>query len=373
MGIMSNISQAKRLVIKIGTALLVDDCTGNIHQTWLDSLIEDVVQCYQRGQQIIIVSSGAVALGRNQLNFKRNPLPLEAQQAAAATGQIRLAHAYQSALAKHDINVAQILLTLQDSENRWRFLNARNTLESLLKANAIPIINENDTVATEELRYGDNDRLAARVAQMVDADMMVLLSDIDGLYTADPSIDANAKLILEVREITPEIQAMAGGSNNHHGSGGMVTKLAAAQIAMGSGCRMVIADGRQLHPLVAIEKKQASTWFIPNTTPLCARKNWLCHHLQPHGHMAIDEGACIALENGKSLLPIGILSMTGEFQKGDAISIMNPSKTEIARGLSNYAHHEAIQLIGKHSHEIPTILGYMGNAEMIHRNNLVML
>lgn len=368
-----SITDAKRIVIKIGSSLLVDNKTGNIHLEWLLSLIQEIVQLWQQQKQIIIVSSGAIALGRRHLQLKNRVLQLEEKQAAAAVGQIKLTHAYQEALAKHGITAAQILLTLDDSENRKRYLNAKNTLETLLNLRAIPVINENDTVATAEIRYGDNDRLAARVAQMVSADTLVLLSDINGLYTANPQMDATAKLIPLVTQLTPEILAMAGDSATEYGSGGMITKLAAAKIALASGCKMVIAAGKPMNPLKRIDELKENTWFIPAMTPAKARKNWIAQHLQPKGSMMIDHGAAQALLQGKSLLSVGVIEIEGEFQKGDAISILNKEKQEIAKGLTNYPAHEARKIMGHKSSSTENILGYCGCGEMIHRDDLYLV
>lgn len=366
------VADAKRIVIKIGSSLLVDNKTGTIHREWLASLIHEIVQFWQQQKQVIIVSSGAIPLGRRHLQFKHRNLQLEEKQASAAVGQIKLAHAYQEALEEHGITVAQILLTLDDSENRRRYLNAKNTLETLLNLRAIPVINENDTVATAEIRFGDNDRLAARVAQMMSADTLVLLSDIEGLYTANPQIDANAKLIPEVRALTPEILAMAGDSATEYGSGGMVTKLAAAKIALTSGCRMVIAAGKHLNPLTRIDNVKENTWFIPELTPAKARKNWIAQHLKTKGSMIIDAGAALALKQGKSLLSVGVIGVEGDFHKGDAICILNTEKHEIARGLTNYTASDAKKIMGHRSSEFENILGYCRGEEMIHRDDLVL-
>lgn len=366
----SHLSTARRIVIKIGSALLVDSQSDAIHQAWLNSLIEDVADCWRKGQEVILVSSGAIALGRRSLRISAPQLQLEQKQAAAAIGQIRLAHAYQEALAKYEINVAQILLTLDDSENRRRYLNAKNTLETLLKAQVIPVINENDTVATAEIRYGDNDRLAARVAQMISADVLVLLSDIDGLYTADPHQNPNATLIPEVTELTPAILATAGDSASIYGSGGMVTKLAAAKITMAFGCKMVIAPGKYMHPLNRIGTIGENTWFIPSITPAKARKNWIAHHLKPMGSLVVDEGAAVALKQGKSLLSAGIVEVIGDFQQGDAVCILTTTKQEIGRGLTNYHAHEAKKIMRHRSVEFMDILGYVRCEEVVHRDDL---
>ncbi|MFT3742299.1 MAG: glutamate 5-kinase [Gammaproteobacteria bacterium] len=369
---LESLTTAKRIVIKIGSSLLVDPTTGKVRQPWFKSLIADVVRCYQAGQEVILVSSGSIALGRRYLNMTNSPLQLEQKQAAAAVGQIQLAHAYQEALAQHQIIVAQVLLTLDDSENRRRYINAKNTLENLLAARVIPVINENDTIATAEIRFGDNDRLAARVAQMVSADILVLLSDIDGLYTADPRKNPQAQFLPEIKELTPEILAMAGDPGSMYGSGGMVTKLAAAKIALASGCKMVIALGTHQHPISSINNANRQTWFIPHTTPTRARKNWIAHHLKPLGALMIDDGALAALKQGKSLLSVGIQAIQGEFQKGDAVRILNAAQQEVARGLINYTAAEARKIMGYKSTEFANILGYSGCESVVHRNDLVL-
>ena len=298
------LAAARRLVVKIGSALLVDDETGAIRRKWLDALGDDVAAARNRGQEVILVSSGAIAAGRRHLGLTGRALRLEEKQAAAATGQIRLAHAYQETLARHGITVAQILLTLDDTEERRRHLNARSTLGTLLKLGTVPVINENDTVATSEIRFGDNDRLAARVAAMISADTLVLLSDIDGLYTADPRRDADARHLGEITEITPEIEAMAGEAPPGYSSGGMVTKLAAARIALAAGCRMAIADGRRMNPLQAVADGATCSWFVPAANPLTARKKWIAGSLKPVGTLPVDGGALAALNSGKSLRSI---------------------------------------------------------------------
>jgi len=366
------LAEARRIVVKIGSALLVDETTGQVHRTWLDALAEDLAARHGAGQDVLIVSSGAIAVGRRHLGLTGRALRLEEQQAAAATGQIRLAHAYQEALAKHGITVAQILLTLEDTEARRRHLNARSTIENLLKLRAIPVINENDTVATSEIRYGDNDRLAARVAQMASADTLILLSDIDGLYTADPRNDGAAEHIAEVTRITPEIEAMAGEAAPGYSSGGMVTKLAAAKIAYGAGCRMAIVDGTAQHPLRAIENGARCTWFLPDQEPLAARKRWISGAINPSGTLTVDDGALGALGRGKSLLPAGVTAVEGSFRRGDAVIVKDGAGREIARGLVAYGAADARQIIGRKSSEIEAILGYRGRDEMIHRDDLVM-
>jgi glutamate 5-kinase len=368
-----DLASARRLIVKIGSALLVDDASGDIRRTWLQALSEDLARCRGRGQEVLIVSSGAIAVGRRHLGLTGRALKLEEKQAAAATGQIRLAHAYQEALAKHGLSVAQILLTPEDTEERRRHLNARATLEQLLALGAVPVINENDTVATTEIRFGDNDRLAARVAQMISADTLVLLSDIDGLYTADPRKDAAARHIPEVCELTPAIEAMGGAAPQGYSSGGMVTKLAAARIALAAGCRMVIAEGHGLHPLAAIEQGARCTWFLPAAEPRTARKRWIAGTLNPMGALVVDDGAAAALKRGTSLLPAGVVAVEGSFERGDAIIVRNGDGREVARGLSAYSSADARAIAGHKSGEIEAILGYRGRHEMIHRDDLVVV
>jgi glutamate 5-kinase len=368
----NSLAASRRLIVKIGSALLVDEASGNIRRAWLEALMDDLARCRARGQEILIVSSGAIAVGRRHLGLTGTALKLEEKQAAAATGQIRLAHAYQEALARHGITVAQILLTPEDTEERRRHLNARATLNQLLALGAVPVINENDTVATAEIRFGDNDRLAARVAQMVSADTLVLLSDIDGLYTADPRSDKTARLIPEVRELTAEIEAMAGDALPGYSSGGMVTKLAAARIAMTAGCRMVIARGTPLRPLAALENGAAATWFLPSSEPLTARKRWIAGALNPVGVLIVDDGAAQALKRGKSLLPAGIAAIEGEFERGDAVIVRTRAGAEAARGLTAYSSADIRRIAGHKSGEFAAILGYRGRDEVIHRDDLVL-
>ena len=367
----SPLLQARRVVIKVGSALLVESLSGNVNRAWLESLASDVARLRARGQDVLLVSSGAIALGRRQLGLDPGRLKLEESQAAAAVGQIRLAHAWKEVLEHHQLDVAQILLTFGDTEQRRRYLNARSTLATLLRLGAIPVINENDTVATAEIRYGDNDRLAARVAQMISADCLVLLSDVDGLYTADPTRDARASFIGEIRAITPEIERMAGGSASSVGSGGMATKIAAARIAVGAGCHMCVALGRELHPLLRIEEGARCSWFFPSATPATVRKQWIAGSLKPAGELYVDAGAVIALRNGKSLLPTGVTRVTGRFERGDAVIVRDASGAEIARGLSEYSNGDAERLRGHKSAEIEGLLGFRGRDELIHRDDLV--
>jgi glutamate 5-kinase len=367
---------ARRVVVKIGSALLVGD-NGEIRRAWLDALVDDVARCRGRGQEVIVVTSGAVAVGRGQLGLRGRALRLEEKQAAAATGQIRLAHAYQEALARHGITVAQILLTPDDTEERRRHLNARATFAQLLAMGAVPVVNENDTVATAEIRFGDNDRLGARVAQMTSADMLVLLSDIDGLYTADPRRDPGAVHVPLVREIGPEIEAMAGSAPPGYSSGGMVTKLAAARIAMQAGCGMLIAQGNPrggragTGPLAAVEAGARATLFIPGGEPRSARKAWIAGAVNPAGVLIVDDGAARALRGGKSLLPAGVVAVEGSFERGDCVVVRTRGGIEAGRGLSAYASADIRLIAGHKSGEIEAILGYRGRDEIIHLDDLV--
>jgi glutamate 5-kinase len=368
----ASLATAKRLIVKIGSALLVDEESGGIRRKWLDALADDVAALRARGTETILVSSGAIAVGRRHLGLETGALSLEEKQAAAATGQIRLAHAYQETLARHHITVAQILLTLGDTEERRRHLNARSTLNTLLKMGAVPVINENDRVATAEFRFGDNDRLAARVAAMISADTLVLLSDIDGLYTADPRKDRGATHIAEITEMNAEIEAMAGEAPTGYSSGGMVTKLAAARIAMSAGCRMAIADGRRMNPLRAILDGGTCSWFLPASEPKTARKRWIAGSLKPSGTLTVDAGALAALKSGRSLLPAGIVKVEGNFERGDAVIVADAEGNEVARGLVAYSATDARHIMGHKSREIAGLLGYRGRDEMIHRDDLVL-
>ncbi len=369
----SQLSAGKRVVIKIGSSLLVDTAAGTLNRPWLESLAGEVVRLKQRGQQVMLVSSGAIALGRRYLNFASDQRRLEELQAAAAAGQIVLAHAYQDLLDRHNIKVAQVLLTPDDTEDRRRYLNARSTLETLLALGVVPVINENDTVATQEIRYGDNDRLAARVSEMISADCLVLLSDVDGLYESDPATNPDAVLIPEVHEITPELESICGSSRTEYGSGGMATKLAAARICMSAGCATLIASGLELAPLLAVENGGPCTWFLPNKTPLAARKQWIAGTLATRGALTIDAGAERALNEGKSLLPVGVVAVDGRFSRGDAVSIKGSSGCELGRGLAAYDSDDAQVIRGQRSQDIERLLGYRGRDEMIHRDNLVLL
>jgi glutamate 5-kinase len=361
------------IVIKVGSALLVDAGTGELRREWLQSLCEDINDFWGKGRHVLVVSSGAIALGRRALKLKPGPLKLEESQAAAAVGQVKLAEAYAEAFKINFHVAAQVLLTLGDTEERHRYLNARATLKTLLELGAIPVINENDTVATAEIRYGDNDRLAARVASMMEADVLVLLSDIDGLYTADPNRDLNARHIDRVTAITREIEAMAGDSISGVGRGGMAAKIVAAKIATAAGCNVVIAKGSEINPIRAIRNGRRHTVFEASSTPAAARKRWIAGTLQPVGALIVDHGAVVALNKGKSLLPAGVRQIEGRFERGDAVSVRDQQGKEVARGLVAYDVSDAERIAGKKSAEIEAILGYRGREEMIHRDDLAML
>ncbi len=367
------LAEARRVVLKIGSTLLVDQDSGTLHRSWLEALCADVAAMHADGQEVIIVSSGAIALGASELGADVGRARLEEKQAAAAAGQIQLAHAYREILGDHGIIAAQVLLTLDDSESKRRYyLNAANTLSTLLKCRAVPVVNENDTVATQEIRDGDNDRLAARVAQMASADCLVLLSDVDGLYTCDPRTDSDARHIPEVTELTKEHWDMAGGPGSNHGSGGMRTKLDAAQIAMGAGCRILIAPGQVTRPIQAVRAGARVTWFLPSSTPRAARKQWIAGTLQPKGAVAVDDGAKAALAAGKSLLPVGVTQVDGEFERGDAVRVIDHDGNEFGRGLIAYGAADARAISGRRSDAIAAILDYRGRDEMIHRDDLVL-
>jgi len=363
---------AKRIVVKIGSALLVDRASGRLRATWLNSIADDIASLVGQGREVVLVSSGAIALGRHVMGLARGALELEQSQAAAAVGQISLASAWQDVFRARGLTAAQVLLTLGDTEERRRYLNARRTMDTLLAHKVIPVVNENDTVATAEIRYGDNDRLSARVASMMSADCLVLLSDIDGLYTAPPAQDPNARRLDVVTAVTPEIEAMAGDAGSELSKGGMVTKVAAARIAMGSGCHMVITSGKVLHPLDAIGAGAACTWFIAPSDPVTARKRWIAGNLEPRGVVEIDTGAEKALASGKSLLPAGVKCINGDFERGDAVVIRSADGREIGRGLVAYGATDASRILGKKSSEIAEILGHAARAELIHRDDMAL-
>jgi glutamate 5-kinase len=363
---------ARRIVVKIGSALLVD-AGGRLRAAWLGSLAEDIRALRDRGVEVIVVTSGAIALGRRILGLARRDLRLEEKQAAAATGQIYLAHGYRDGLARVGLTTAQILLTLGDTEARRRYLNARSTIEALLRLGAVPVVNENDTVATNEIRYGDNDRLSARVAVMASADLLVLLSDVDGLYTADPAHDPDARHVPDVDEVTGEIRAMADIARTPHGTGGMVTKLEAAAIATRAGCRVVLTKGAEAHPLERLEAGAQHTDFRARANPRRARKEWIAGHLGAAGVVVIDAGAARALARGGSLLPAGVVSISGSFGRGDAVMVRDPDGHDVAKGLSAYDAADAERIRGRKTDDIEAILGYRGRDELIHRDDLVLL
>jgi glutamate 5-kinase len=365
------INDYRRLIVKVGSSLLVDE-SGHLNRAWLETLADDIAVLQRQGHDILIVSSGAIAIGSNVLGINKRRARLEDLQAAAAAGQVQLVHAYQEVLGTHGISAAQVLLTPEDTENRRRFLNARGTLARLLERSVVPIINENDTVATDEIRYGDNDRLAARVAQLVMADALVLLSDVDGLYTADPGKDANATHISEVKKITGEVQGMAGETRSDVGSGGMATKVQAARIATHAGCSTIISSGHVEHPLQALSAGGRCTLFRAEGTPAAARKQWLAGALEVRGEIGIDAGAAEALGRGNSLLPVGIVSVDGDFRRGDVVSISGPDGRELGRGLAEYSRDEATRIRGCQSEHIEDRLGYRGRAVMVHRDELVL-
>ncbi|MEJ1969340.1 MAG: glutamate 5-kinase [Rhizomicrobium sp.] len=365
-------ASARLVVIKVGSALLVDAQSGTLCRDWLQSLCADVAALKREGRGVLLVSSGAIALGRRALKLKAGALKLEESQAAAAAGQVRLAEAYADILAGEGIVAAQILLTFGDTEQRNRYLNARATIKTLLDLGSVPVINENDTVATAEIRYGDNDRLAARVASMMAADRLVLLSDVDGLYSADPTRMPEARHLPLVPAITREIEAMAGESVSGLGRGGMASKIAAAKIATAAGCDVIIAQGKSAHPVAAIRAGARCTRFAASGTPAAARKRWIAGVLKPEGVLIIDAGAARALSDGKSLLPAGIRQIDGRFERGDAVLVKDGQGHEIARGLVAYGAGDAERIAGKRTAEIEAILGYRGRDEMIHRDDLAM-
>jgi glutamate 5-kinase len=365
------LSEYRRLVIKVGSSLLVDD-DDNVHRGWLEGLAENIATLKSNGQEVLIVSSGAIAIGSTVLGINKRRARLEDLQAAAAAGQVQLVHAWQEALALHGIAAAQVLLTPEDTENRRRFLNARGTLGKLLDHSVVPIINENDTVATEEIRYGDNDRLAARVAQLVMADALILLSDVDGLYTADPGSEDSAEHIPEVHRITEAIQAMAGETRSDIGSGGMSTKVQAARIATHAGCSTVIASGAIERPLESLAAGGTCTIFHAEGSPASARKQWLAGVLEVRGEFRLDEGAANALNDGRSLLPVGVIEVLGNFRRGDVVTLVDSRGNELGRGLAEYSSDEAERLAGCHSGQIEERLGYRGRSVMVHRDELVL-
>ena len=361
----------RRIIVKVGSSLLVDSGAGAIRESWLASLAADLAALHSDGRDVLVVSSGAIVLGRAVLKLAGGPLKLEDSQAAAAVGQIALARTWTEALSRHGITAGQVLVTLGDPEERRRYLNARSTIDKLLEWRAIPVVNENDTVATTEIRYGDNDRLAARVATMVSADLLILLSDVDGLYDAPPDTNASARHVPCVARLTPEIEAMAGAAGSELSRGGMQTKIEAARIATGAGTHMLIASGHVEHPLRAVAEGARCTWFLTAANPVTARKKWIAGTLEPKGTLVIDAGAVAALRRGKSLLPAGIVRVDGVFARGDAVIIRGPDGAEIARGLSAYDADDAEKIRGRPSADIASILGFSGRTEIVHRDDLV--
>jgi glutamate 5-kinase len=369
---MPKLVQFRRITIKVGSSLLVDPARGAVKRDWLTALAGDIAGLHKIGADVLVVSSGSVALGRSVLGLPGGPLKLEDSQAAAAVGQIALARLWSEVLAAHDIRAGQILVTYHDTEERRRYLNARATIERLLDLRAVPVINENDTVATSEIRYGDNDRLAARVATMASADLLILLSDVAGLYDAPPAENPDAKLIPLVPRITPEIEAMAGGAASILSRGGMRTKIEAAKIATSGGTHMIIADGRVAHPIARIESGDPCTWFLTGATPVTARKKWIAGTLIARGALIVDAGAVKALLSGKSLLPAGVTKVEGEFARGDCVIIRDADGHELGRGLANYDADDATTIAGHNSAEIETLLGTPGRAALVHRDDMVL-
>ena len=361
----------RRIVVKVGSSLLVDREGGRLYDAWLAALADDIAWLHGEKRDVLVVSSGAISLGRAVLKLPPGPLKLEDSQAAAAVGQIALARTWSEVLGRRGITAGQVLVTLQDTEERRRYLNARSTIEKLLEWRAVPVINENDTVATNEIRYGDNDRLGARVATMASADLLVLLSDVDGLYDAPPGAGREAKLVPVIERITPAIEAMAGAAGSELSRGGMQTKIEAAKIATSGGTHMVIASGRVTHPLRAIADGARCSWFLTPANPVTARKKWIAGSLEPRGTLTIDAGAVAALRNGRSLLPAGVIKIDGAFARGDAVIIRGPDGAEVGRGLVAYDAEEADKIKGRSSADILSILGFGGRAEMVHRDHLV--
>ncbi|KUO67898.1 MAG: glutamate 5-kinase [Alphaproteobacteria bacterium BRH_c36] len=365
-------AQASRIVVKLGSALIACRETGTVKSDWLGSLIDDIAAMTSTGREVVVVSSGAIALGRHALGLPPGQLELEESQAAASVGQIALAHAYAELAKARGLTAAQILLTLGDTEQRRRYLNARDTLLTLLRLKALPVVNENDTVATSEIRYGDNDRLSARVASMIDADCLVLLSDVDGLYTAPPGSGSAARRLDVVTDITSEIEAMAGDAGSELSRGGMRTKVEAAKIARAAGCDMVIASGKRMNPLAAIAAGAPCTWFLAPSDPVTSRQRWISGQLEPKGTIIVDSGAEKALFDGRSLLPAGVSALSGTFDRGDAVIIRGKDGRELGRGLVAYAKKDAERIAGKKTSEIADILGFAGRDELIHRDDMAL-
>jgi glutamate 5-kinase len=367
----ASLTSAKRLVVKIGSALLVDKISGDLRADWLHGLAQDVAWLTAAGTQVVLVSSGSIALGRGVLKLPKTELALEQSQAAAAVGQIRLARAYEEALAPHSITTAQVLMTLEDTRDRRRYLNSRATFEQLLSLGVVPIVNENDTVATDEIRFGDNDRLAAQIAATIGADQLALLSDVDGFYSANPTDDPTAKRYDVIDQITPQIEAMAGDAGSGLSKGGMKTKIMAAKTATAAGCAMVISEGSGLRPLTALENGANCTWFTATLDPQIARKRWIAA-MKPQGSLTLDVGAAKALLNGNSLLPAGVHAVSGGFQRGDPVALLDPDGNQLGLGLSRYTAAEAQAIKGHQSAEIESLLGYSGRAALVHRDDMAL-
>jgi glutamate 5-kinase len=365
----ATLRDAKCVVVKVGSALLVDRVTGSLRVEWLQSLAADIAWLKAGGAKVVLVSSGSIALGRTVLNLTGSKLALEQSQAAAAVGQIRLARAYEEALTPHSVTTAQVLVTLEDSENRRRYLNSRATLKTLLEFGAVPIVNENDTVATDEIRYGDNDRLAAQIAVTVGADQLILLSDVDGFYSANPTLDPSAQRYDVIDSVTPEIEAMAGDAGSGLSKGGMKTKLMAAKVATAAGCAMAITEGSPLNPLKMLDNGADATWFTAQLDPKTARKRWIAT-MKPKGELSIDAGAMRALSRGKSLLPAGVSNVSGQFGRGDPVEIIGPDNANLGLGLSRYTADEASRIKGRNTADIEEILGYPGRSALIHRDDM---
>jgi len=364
------LKNSKIIVIKIGSSLLIDS-NKKIRKKWLLEFSKDIRELIKKNKKVIIVSSGAIAMGCKKLNLNKRSLKIDKSQAVASIGQIELMNLFSEIFVKQKINISQILLTLEDTEQRRRALNAKRTFDNLFQLDFVPIVNENDTIATAEIKYGDNDRLASRVAQISGADSLILLSDVDGLYTRNPKIYKNAKLIKEIKNIDRDIEKIATKSIGEHGTGGMKTKIDAAKICQLSGCRMVIANGLVMRPIKKIVQDNNCTWFLPRVTKLDARKKWIISSISPKGEIFIDDGATQALSNGKSLLAAGIIKVTGKFKKGDHIKVLNKENYECARGLSSFSSDEILRIMGHHSKEIEKILGYVSKSEVIHKDDIV--
>jgi glutamate 5-kinase len=364
------LKNSKIIVIKVGSSLLIDE-NKKIRKTWLSEFAKDIIELIKKDKKIIIVSSGAIAMGCKKLNLSKKNLKIDKSQAVASIGQIELMNLFSETFVKQKINISQILLTLEDTEQRRRALNAKRTFDNLFQLGFVPVVNENDTIATTEIKYGDNDRLASRVAQISGADSLILLSDVDGLYTQNPKIYKSAKLLKEIKNIDRDIEKIATKSISEHGTGGMKTKIDAAKICQLAGCQMAIANGLLMRPIKKILKDNNCTWFLPKISKLDARKKWIISSISPKGEVVIDDGAKQALSNGKSLLAAGITKVSGKFKKGDHIKVLNKKNLECARGLSSFSSDEIMRIMGCHSKEIQKILGYISKSEVIHKDDMV--